>query len=198
MTDESQIDWGGPLKFAYSEPEWAAVVAAFPIPVAANDEIDKERKGLESVATACLNLMHHHRRRNAKESPTEYWKRTRKQIAADLADAEKTGTIASVLFELREELRHADAAVEGFGMLGKVHQRRGDPARDWLYVAALAMWRRLGGKMGITRTEYGRAKPSGPVIDFMIAVLTPVLMDNTPGAEALRKFIRKRKTAISG
>jgi hypothetical protein len=193
----ADIDWGGPLKFAYSDEQWATALSLCPKPPVVDADLDVERKGLECIATACLNLMHHHRRRNAKESPTKYWKRTRKQIAGDLANAEKIGTIAAVLAEFSEELRHADAAVEGFGMLGNVHQRRGDPARDWLYDAALAMWRRMGGKTGITRAEYGRAKPSGPVIDFMIAVLTPILTDNTPGAEALRIIIRKRKIAIS-
>jgi len=181
-----------PFAFEYDEVEWAAVLAELPVYLAEGTDLDAERKGLEFVATAYLNLTHHHRQRSAKGFPVKAWRQKRKHIAADLARGEQTNVIASVLSELREDLRHADAAVEGWEILGREHQGRKDPARDWLYDAALAMWQRIGGGMGITRGEYGRAAPSGPVIDFMIAVLTPLLMDNTPGAEALRKIIRKR------
>jgi hypothetical protein len=180
-----------PFKFVYSELEWAVIVAASPLADAAG--LDAERRQLESVATAYLNLSHHHRLRSAGGFPTRRWKARRRQIAKDLAEAEQTNVIASVLAELREDLRRADVAVEGFEMLGKEHQGRRDPAQAWLCDAAIAMWQRLGGGMSITRAEYGRAAPSGPVFDFMTAVLTPVLMDNTPGAEALRKFIRRKR-----
>jgi hypothetical protein len=194
-------DSAQPFQFVYSELEWAAVVAVLPNrlhsdmkPDKASDEdadlVDAERQGLEYVASASLNLSHHHRARAASGFPTKARKQTRDRIAADLAKAEKAG-MAHDLPALREALRRADVAVEGFAMLGKVHQRRGDPSRDWLYDAALAMWQRLGGTLAITRGLYGRGKPSGPVIDFMIAALTPVMGDATPGAEALKKRIRR-------
>lgn len=177
--------------FAFSEQEWARLLAMFPAVTAA--DLDAERKALESVATAYLNLSHHHRLRSANGFPTKGWKARRKRIANDLAMAEKNGKSDQVCV-LREELRQADVAVEAFGVLGKAHQRRGDPARDWLYDAALAMWQRLDGRMGITRGLYGRGKPSGPLIDFMASVLAPVMGDDAPGAEAIKKRIKQRRT----
>ena len=57
------------------------------------------------------------------------------------------------------------------------------------------MWKRLGGKVSVRRLLFRRAKASGPVIDFMIAVLTPVMKDDTPGAEALAKFAKSTRKA---
>lgn len=182
-----------PFAFAFDAAEWAAIVATLPNPLADTADLDAERKQLEFVATAYLNLTHHHRARSANGFPTKAWKARRKQIANNLAKAEKCGD-ADQVCALREDLRRADVAVEGFAMLGQAHQRRGDPARDWFYDAALAAWRRLNGKMGITRAEYGRAKPSGPMIAFMLSVLAPVMGDKIPGAEAIAKRIKQRRT----
>ena len=182
-----------PFAFAYSEPEWSAVVATLPDLLVDAADLDAERAWLEYVATAYLNLTHHHRIRSANGFPTKAWKARRKRIARDLAEAEKDGNVDE-LPALREAFRRANVAVAGFALIGEAHQRRGDPARDWLYDVALAMWTRLGGTMEITRAEYGRAKPSGPVIAFTIAVLTPVMKDDTPGAEAIAKRIKKRRT----
>ena len=178
-----------PFGFAFSEGEWSAIVAVCPPADAA--DLDAERKELESVASAYLNLTHHHRIRSADGFPTRRWQARRKRSAADLAEAEKNG--GAEVNALREQLKRADAIVEGLGFLGEAHQRRGDPARDWFFAAALAMWKRLGGKMGITRAAYGRAKPSGPLISFMLAVLLPVMGDAAPGAEAIRKRIKSLK-----
>jgi hypothetical protein len=187
-TDDASM----PFAFAFSEQEWSAIVATLPTPLADAADLDAERQRLEFVATAYLNLAHHHRVRAANGFPTKRWKARRKQIANDLADAEKAGNVDE-LPALREAFRRADVAVEGFGMLGKVRQRRGDPGRDWLYDTALAMWQRLGGKLGVTRAEYGRGTPSGPAITFMLIALALVMGSATPGAEAIRKRIRLTK-----
>jgi hypothetical protein len=180
--------------FVFSELERSAIVAVLPNPLAASTaEIEWEREALEWVASAYLNLTHHHRRRNAEQSPTKRWKRIRKMIVADIARAEKAGAIASILSDLHEDLRHAYAAVEGYGVLGQVHQGRGNPARDWLYDAALGMWKRLGGHLTVSRRSYGTKPASGAMIDFMIAVLTPIMKDDAPGAEAIAKFVKTKK-----
>ena len=184
-----------PFVFVYDEAEWAAVVATFPSPLADGADLDAERKGLEYVATSYLNLMHHHRRRSKNGFPTKAWQQKRARAAADLANAEKAGTIASVLSDLREDLRRADAAVEGWGMLGRGHQGRKDAAREWPYLAALAMWKRLGGDLRCIATEYHRArreKQAAPLIRFLIAALTPIIADHTPGSRPWRRSSRKR------
>jgi hypothetical protein len=185
-----------PFLFVYDEAEWAAVVAAIPSALADGADLDAERKGLEYVATSYLNLMHHHRRRSKDGFPTKAWQQKRARAAADLANAEKAGIIASVLSDLREDLRRADAAVEGWGILGREHQGRKDPARDWLYDAALAMWKRLGGELGVSRlsfTEDAKREASGPLIRFLVATLTPIMTDRTPGVEALAKVVIKSR-----
>jgi hypothetical protein len=187
-TDDASM----PFAFKYDAQEWAAMVAAFPIPLADTADPEAECQGLEYVATAYLNLSHHHRIRAANGFPTKRWQNRRRQIARDLAEAEHAGKVDE-LPALREALRYADAAVAAYGTLGKVRQRRGDPARDWLYDAALAIWQRLGGALKYTRGSYGRAAPSGPLIEFMFAALIPVMGDAAPGAEALRKRIRTLK-----
>ena len=45
MTDH-EISVGEPFKFSFSELQWAAVVATFPIPVAVNAEIDRGAQGI--------------------------------------------------------------------------------------------------------------------------------------------------------
>ena len=84
-----------PFAFEYDETEWRAIVDGLPVSLATGADLDAERKGLEFVATAYLNLLHHHRIRSEKSFPTKEWKQRRKQIADDLAKAEKAGTIAS-------------------------------------------------------------------------------------------------------
>lgn len=180
-----------PFAFTFDAAEWAAVAAQLPKRLAEGVDVDAERKKYETVATTFLNLSHHHRRRNLKGSPTLKWKRVRKQITADLADAERAGI--PELSGLREELRVADAAVEGFDMIGRAHQGKRNPARDWLYDAALLMWIHLGGRPTVSRAQYGSAPASGPAIDFLIAILTPVLQAKTPKAEALATFLKKTK-----
>jgi hypothetical protein len=188
-----------PFAFVYNDEEWSAVVATFPDPLADGAEINAEREGLEFVATSYLNLSHHHRLRSAKGFPTKGWQQKRKQIADTLASAENAGTVASVLSDLREDLRHADAAVEGFGMLGRGHQGKRDAAREWPYLAALAMWKRLGGRpAGVSRRSNATAatrEAGGPAIRFLIAALTPIMADNMPGPEALAKFVKKTRKA---
>jgi hypothetical protein len=185
-----------PFAFAFDAAEWAAVVAAFPTPLAENAGIDKAREGLEFVATTYLNLSHHHRIRSENGFPTKAWQKKRKQIAKDLIKAEKAGV--ADLSDLRAELDHADAAIEGFGILGSEHQGRKDPARDWLYIAALTLWKRLGGRLGVSRLSNATAttrEASGPAIRFLIAALTPIMTDDAPGAEALAKLVKKTRKA---
>ena len=93
----------------------------------------EERKGFELIASACSNLDHHHRLRSANGFPTKRWQKRREQIADDIAEAEKDGA-SDELPALREALRRADAAVKGFGLLGRAHQGgKRDAAREWLY-----------------------------------------------------------------
>jgi hypothetical protein len=190
-TNDSSMPFG----FVYDDEEWSAVIAALPVPLADGANLDDERRELESFAHTYLNLVFHHRRQFKDGSVTSRWKQNRKQIAADLAKAEKAGCVASVLADLRDELRHADVGVDAWNYIGKRHKGRQNLERDQLYNAALTAWTRLGGKMGLTRGLYGRAEPSGPVIDFMTAVLTPITKNNTPGAEALAKFVKKMRKA---
>jgi hypothetical protein len=187
-------DSSEPFVFVYDELEWAAVVATLPNSLATAADLDAERLGLEFVATSYLNLTYHHRIRSANGFPTKVWQRKRKQIANDLAEAEKDGSVEE-LPALREALRHADAAVEGWEILGRKHQGRQDPACDWLYAATHRTWKRLGGKISVKRLLFGRAEASGPMIDFMIAALTPIMKDDTPGAEALAKFVKNTRKA---
>jgi hypothetical protein len=185
-----------PFVFAFDAAEWSAVAAAFPNPLAENDDLDAERKVLEFVATTYLNLKHHHRIRSEKGFPTKAWDKKRKQIADDTARAEMAGVVT--LSDLPEDLRRADAAVEGWEILGREHQGRKDPARDWLYDAALAMWKRLGGRLGVSRLSNATAttrEASGPAIRFLIAALTPIMPDDAPGAEALAKLVKKTRKA---
>jgi hypothetical protein len=185
-----------PIDFAYSEEQWSAVLAALPIPLAINADLDAMRRELEFVAVTCLNLAYHHRHRFEDGSMAARWKQKQKQIAADLASGEKAGCDESVLSDFREDLRHADVAIDGWTSIGRRHQGRQSPERDWLYDAALTAWRRLGGRLELTRLLFGRAEPSGPLIDFMVAVLTPIMKDDAPGPEALAKIVKRRRNAI--
>jgi hypothetical protein len=164
-----------PFAFTFSEPEWLAVIAL--CPPAAVADLDAERKMLEFVATAYLNLTHHHRVRSKAGFPTKAWQKKHKQLAADLLAGD----------DLHAELAHADAAVEGWSMIGHMHRGKKDPARDWLCDAALTMWIRLGGSTGISRRKQGSAPPTGAVLDFMTTVISLVMRDDAPGIEAIAK-----------
>jgi hypothetical protein len=183
-----------PFGFVYDDEEWSAVVAALPVPLRDGANLDAERRDLEFFAHTYLNLVFHHRRQFKDGSVSLRWKQKRKQIAADLVEAEKAGCVA-VLADLREDLRHADIGVDAWGYFGKRHKGRQSLERDQLYDAVLTAWTGLGGEKRLTRGLYGRAQPSGPVIDFMLAALKPIMKDGTPGAEALSKFVKKMRKA---
>jgi hypothetical protein len=173
------------VEFTYGAEQWAAILATLPQPLAADADLDGERRELEYAASGTLVDIKSHHKIFANGTPVTMWTREHKRV---LAQAKADGCVPDAKY-----LNYVEVGLEMARGLGPRYQGRKRGSRGWLYDMALTTWIRLGGKMSMSRGQYGRAKPSGPVIDFLIAVLRPVLTDDTPGAEALAKIIKKKR-----
>jgi hypothetical protein len=173
-----------PITFAYSDTQWAPVLAALPVPLTDNTDLNAVRRELEDAATLYLAVRASYRRKMGR-APA--WKKTEKLIAEAIAHAEKHGH-AAVLPALREAQKRVTPSVQGHEMIAFAHQNRRAPERAQLYDSALSIWIKAGGRLSVTKTH--AAKPSGAAIRYLIATLEPIMKSEMPGAEGLAKIIK--------
>ena len=98
---------------------------------------------------------------------------------------------------LRPLRRQASAFVEAYDMRVRARQGRRDPARAWLFERLFAIWTDCSdGKLAVT-TPPGGGPPRGPLIRFILAVLTPLTLTlwehDLPTPDAIRKLARDRE-----
>jgi hypothetical protein len=183
------------IKFTYSAEQRAALMATLPKPLAADVDLDGEFDEFDLVGSAFWSHKQWRHRMFANGSPCKKLKKQRVLLANAFAKAESIVGLEEYTQLCENILAQIDLAVRHQAMFGRKYQAKKDPVRTLLYDAVLAKWERLGGQMNISTRMHGRAKPSGLVIDFMIAALRPIMGDDTPGEEMLKKIVRKRRKA---
>jgi hypothetical protein len=89
--------------------------------------------------------------------------------------------------------RHVKACAE----VREVYRQNRNPAKTvMLYGRIMDVWRQAGGKLAFSRKARG-GPPRGRLVCFLDAVLKPILGNETPGAEGLRRIIEKERRRIA-
>jgi len=182
-----------------TEDHWQAILKAV-APLSAAVDIDRARRDLEDCLRDYAGL-----RRSPKDlkAARKEWRQIDKQLA-NLAARYHRLKRQRDLLALEPLQKWAKAVIEAYDMRLRARQARRDPAREWLFGRLFEIWTNsFGGKLAVT-TPPGGGPPRGPLVRFVLAVLTPLTPTlwehDLPTPHAIRKLARQeqRRRAAKG
>ena len=175
-----------------TEDHWQAILEAA-APLSAAADIDRARRELEDCLRDYAGLRREPE--NLKAARKE-WRQIDK-LVADLAARYHRLKRQQDLLALEPLQKWAKAVVEAYDMRVRARQARRDPARDWLVERLFAIWTDcFGGKLAVT-TPPGGGQPRGPLVRFILALLTPLTPalweHDLPSPGTIRKLARQER-----